>query len=457
LPEKVQKIARYNGKSWLLDMYQKADFARAYATSHDEYMALMKELGVTVRVEDRNVAYFYGGQQRAKRGSKMGERYDKEGLERAYKANAEKFARIAGLRESIRGIVGSVADGTNAPDRATDALLKVTDTTYSPAPTDYAAFQRKARPGRPQRFAHEADLGKSVVPIEDMRRARNASILQYCHRNNIALVRHDDGRVTMKGRDFVEIGEFEWVNTRNRTRGSLIELVAAHKQTTLLQAVAEINGNQRLLALEQHFGQVPRKFTSFYIPKESRLREQDAKSKLVSLLASHGADGGHARTLLKTEQVQVDHAGSVRFFPKDDHGGALEFVERSDKSWSSQKSGTFKEPFFTLVSGRKKATVYLDPFSFLQHGGKRAFMARERGEDVICLMEPDHGILDTLLAKHRHLSELHIFTGSQGAAGRAEIDFFNNLKANLATRGIEVKEAKGQARSKSRSHDLPSM
>jgi hypothetical protein len=93
----------------------------------------------------------------------------------------------------------------------------------------------------------------------------------------------------------------------------------------------------------------------------------------------------------------------------------------------------------------------------MTNGGKRAFHPQERGEDVICLMEPDHAVLDKHLAKHRHLSELHVFTGSKGEAGRIEINFFNNLKGKMAERGIEVKETKGQAHSKSRSHDLPSM
>jgi hypothetical protein len=457
VPEKAQKAERFNGKSWLLDMYQKADFARAYATSHDEYVALLKELGVAARVEDRNISYLYDGQKRAKRGSKMGPRYDKDGLEKAYKANAEKFARVPGLRANIRGVLSQVVDGSNAPSEAKTTLAQIADTTYTPAHRDYAAYQKKARPGRVQRYAHETDLSQSVIPIEDMRRARNASIFRYCRDNNIALEKHDDGRTTLKGRNFVEIGEFDWVNTRNRTRGSLIELAAAHKGITFLQAVADINGSNRLLVLEQHFGEVQRKFTSFYVPKEHRLNEHGAKQKIASVLAHHGADKDHASTLLRREQAQVDVLGVVRLFGKDDQSGAWEFVDHGDEKWSRKKVGSFKEAFFALTTGKRKATVYVDPFSFLQHAGRRALRAAEHDEGVICLMEPDESVLLQHVAKSRHLRELEVFTGSPGAANNVEIDFFNNLKAKMAGQGIEISETKGRARSQSRSHDLPSL
>src|SRR5262249_40631536 len=146
----------------------------------------------------------------------MGARYDKEGLEKAYKDNAEKFARVPGLRDNIRGVLSQVADGSSEPAQAKTALSRIADTTYAPADKDYAAYQKKARPGRVQRYAHEAALSQSVVPIEDMRRARNTSIFRYCRDNNITLEKHGDGRTTLKGREFVEVGEFEWMNTRNR-------------------------------------------------------------------------------------------------------------------------------------------------------------------------------------------------------------------------------------------------
>lgn len=457
LPEKVQQIAKYNGRSWLFDLVQKADFARAYSTSHDQYMSILAELGITARVEEKNVSYFYGSQKRAKRGSKIGKSYDKEGLEAAYKENHEKFSRIPGLREKVHGIVGALSTEQTTVGAAKEALTALGGTTYRPADRDYSHFTKKARPGRVQRFAHQMDASQSVIPIEELRKARNSNILNYCRANDIALTRKDDGKTVLKGREFVELGEFEWVNKRNRTRGSLIELVAAHKDLNFLQAVAEINGNSRLLILEQHLGETKRTYTSFYVPKDRQLKELDAKVQIAKLLTSFGADPHHASTLFKSGQAQVDKSGAVRLFGKEDDGGTFEFVERHDKTWSRKKVGSFQKPFFSVTTGGKKATIYVDPFSFMGHQGKHALWGTKHRQDVICLMEPDAAVLKKHIAGNRHLTDLHVFTGSGGKQGQVELDFFNNLSSKLSPFGIEVKHATAQERTKGREPDLPSM
>lgn len=457
LPEKVQTLAKYNKRSWLLDLVDKADFARAYSTSHDQYISILSELGVTVRIEEKNVSYFYGSQKRAKRGSKIGKAYDKAGLEASYKVNHETFSRIPGLREQVRGIVGAVSADQTAVGAAKEALAALGNTTYRAADQDYAHFTKKARPGRVQRFPHQMDASQSIIPIEELRKARNTNILAYCRANNVALTRKEDGKTVLKGREFVELGEFEWVNKRNRTRGSLIELVAAHKEMSFLQSVAEINGNSRLLILEQHLGEKKRTYTSFYVPKERQLKDLDAKVQIARLLTSFGADPHHASTLFKAGQAQVDKSGVVRLFGKEDPGGAFEFVEQDDKGWNKTKVGKFQKPFFSVATGGKKATIYVDPFSFMHHQGKHALWETKYRENVVCLMEPDIAALEKHVAANRQLSELHVFTGSGGKQGQVELDFFDNLKGKLSPFGIEVKQAAIQERSHERSHDLPSL
>ena len=346
--------------------------------------------------------------------------------------------------------------GKDTKNAAANALLGLPNTTYERGHKNYGAYTKATRPGRPQRYAHEMDVSQSVIPMEQLRKARNASIFSYCKMSNIALERTDEGRFTLKGRPFVDVSEFEWVNKRNKTKGSLIEFVAAHKNMTFLQAVAEINGNKRLLLLEQHLGETKRSFTSFYIPKEKQLKELDSLVKIGQFLSSHGADPHHATALFKSNQAQVHENGRVHLFAKDDDGGTFEFVESKDHKWSRAKTGSFNKPFFAVSTNSRKATVYADPFSFLKNEGKHALWPAKHRQDVIALMEPDSKVIGQHLAANRHITQLEIFTDSKSKHS-AELDFFNNLKAHCAPFGIQVKQIEGRDRDRSREPELPSL
>ena len=457
LPEKVQKMAQFNGRSWIIDLVQKADFAKALATSFDEYTGILFEFGVTARVEEKNITYFYQGQNRGKRGSKLGQNYDKKGLESAFQSNDQKFAQIPNLREQVRGIVGA-AVGKKSPLSVTKGALEaLPGTTYSQGYNDYSRYTKSQRPGRGPVTAPQVDLSHSVIPIEELRRARNSSIFAYCRANDIALSKNSEGKSVLKGREFVEVEDFGWVNTRNRTKGSLIEFVAAHKDMTHLQAIAHINGNPRLLILEKHIGKIKRSYTSFHIPKEERLKDTDAKVSIAKMLTSFGADANHATTLFKSGQAHVDQSGRIRVFGKDDDGGAFEFVDSGDGEWNRKKVGQFQKPFFELNSHNKKMVLYLDPLSFLKHQGKNAFWGAKHNNDILCLMEPNDQILDQHLAKSRHVSEVQLFLQDKSSNSTVELDFFNNLKSRAAKFGIEVIQFNSQAKSREREADLPSM
>ena len=457
LPEKVQKMAQYNGRSWIIDLAQKADFARAYSTSFDEYTSILFEFGVTARVEEKNITYFYGSRNRGKRGSKIGRNYDKKGLEEAFRSNDQKFAQIPGLREQVRGIVGAGTDKKASVAVTKDALSRVPSTTYTQGYKDYSRFTKTERPGRSQKPAPQVDLSQSIVPIDEIRRARNSSIFAYCRANDIALSKHADGKTVLKGREFVEVGEFEWANTRNRTKGSLIEFVAVHKDMTHLQAIAHINGSPRLLLLEQHLGDTKRNYTSFHIPKERQLKDLDAKVSIAKMLTSFGADANQAATLFRSGQAHVDQSGRIRVFGKDDDAGAFEFVESDEGAWNKKKMGKFRKPFFELNNHNKKMVVYLDPFSFLKDQGKHALWGTKYSHDVLCLMEPDDRVFDQHLVKSRHISEIQLFLGHGSGEGTVELDFFNNLKSRAAKFGIEVKQHHGHEKGREREADLPSM
>ncbi len=443
LPEKVQKIAKFNGKSWLFDLYQKSDFARSYATSYDEYITILGEMGVKARVEEKNITYFYSAKARPKRGSKMGQAYDKAGLEKAFHENDLKFSSISGLKEKISGELSS------------PTLIEKSYT--SQVAKNYSVYSKTERPGRILRFPHEMETSGSIIPIEELRRARNTNIVSYCRENNIALVGTEGGKYTLKGRSFVEISDFEWVNKRNRTKGSLIELVAAHKNKTYLQAVAEITGNDRLLLLEQHYGETKRAFTSFYIPKQNQIAELDAKVKIAKLLITFDIDPQHAATLFKSKQMQVSQEGRIRLFGKEDAGGAFEFTETDDRKWKREKIGTITKSFFSVSGSSRKVVVYLDPFSFLKHEGKHALWPAKYNHDIVVLMEPEAPGLEHHLAANRHIKEIEIFHNGQEKSSEPSLNFFHSLQTKYRGFGISVTQTNDLSRTRSRELEMPSM
>ncbi len=421
LPESVQKIAKFRGGSWLFDLVQKADFARAYATSYDEYVGILGEMGVKAHVENKNISYFYSEKARGKRGDKIGRLYDKEGLEQSFKENDGKFKSVPGLRDKVRGIVSSKVSGKANSNNTDGRLTEIEDSPYKSGTKDYTKHTKRARPDRIERYAHELDVSHSIIPMVELRKARHGNIISYCRDNKIALEKTETGKHTLKGRPHVEINDYEWVNKKNRTKGSLIELVAAHKDMTFLQAVADINGNKRLLVLEKHFGETKRKFQSFYIPKEGQLNELDAKSKIGSVLFHFGANPDHAATLFKTGQAQVTKEGTVRLFAKDDDSGALEFHQDGNKNWHKTVSGAFHREFFAVSNRGKNARVYVDPFTFMKSHGKGALWPAQH-TNVICLMAPDEKIMDQLIAGLRHVQTLEFITNKESGNHQVELD-----------------------------------
>ena len=457
LPEKVQKVAKFRGHSWILDLCQKADFARAFATSFDEYVGILGELGVKARVEEKNITYFYSEKVRGKRGSKIGKSYDKSGLQKAFQSNDEKFSRVPGLREQVRGLVDDAIVGKTNQSQSRTKLERLSESTYRSFVRDYSAYTKSDRPGRANRYPHQLDLASSIIPIDELRRARTSNIIQYCRANKIGLERNSDGKFVLKGRSFVEISEYEWMNKRNRTKGSLIELVAAHKNMTFLQAVADITGNKRLQILEHHLGEIKRKYTSFYIPNEHRLNELDAKVKIASVLLQHGCDHSHATTLFKTGQAQVGQGGGVRIFGKDDAGGCFEFNETDTHVWKMSRAGNVSKAFFAVSNASKKMSLYLDPFAFLTTHGKHALWTAKHPHDVLCMMEPNAKIFDQHLAANRHIRQVEVFLDPKSQNHEAELDFFNNLKSRSPKLGIQIIESRGLDRDRSRGDHLPSL
>jgi hypothetical protein len=430
-PDKVQRMQRFKGHSYILDMMEKADFARKYATSYDQYKAILLEFGIGVQIEKKNITYFYPGHEKGKRGDKMGKVYNKPSLEKTFRENDEKFQKnpegLASLKAEMAGMKGKKGESLKLP--------------ITPPAQDkgYGAFTKTSRGSGKYQYPSDEALKDSVIPIGEIQRARQVSIIDYCKRNRIALTTNAKGETVLKGKEFAVVSDQEWVNTKNKTRGTIIEFVAARHNTTYLGAIAKINNNPRLLLLEQHFGEEKRVYTSFYIPKSQRADPPNAATKLGRLLQSFGAKPEMAKTLLDKERAQVSKSGAIRIFAVGDDSGAWEYVPNQNGTWAKKKLGNARSPFVSKPGFGNKVMIFTDPSHALKERGSRLFADQKDHEGILVLWEPDHKHVDQFVASHRNVTELIFVPGNQKSPSKAELDFFNNLKKRYANLDIEVR------------------
>jgi hypothetical protein len=430
-PENVQRMRRFRGHSYVLDMMEKADFARKYATSYDQYKALLLEFGVGVQIENKNITYFYPGETVGKRGSKMGKAYNKPFLEKSFRENDEKFQKHPEVLGALRGEMGAMhlKKGESLKLAVTPPLKE----------KDYSAFTKIARGDGKYEYPSDKALKDSVIPMAEIQRARETSILDYCKRHRIVLTTNKNGDSVLKGREYAVVSDYEWVNTKNKTRGTIIEFVAAHQNTTFLRAISQINNNPRLLFLEQHFGEEKRNYTSFYIPKSERMSAPDDLKHVGRWLQSFGSKPEVAKTLLETERVQVGKTGFIRLFSKDDPTGALEFTPNQDGSWSKKRQGTHRQPFVSKPGTGNRVTIFFDPLHAIRDQLFRLFSPQKDHDGVLVLWEPDHRMVDQFLVANKHVTELFFVPLNGKKPTQPEIDFFGILEKRYAKLNLQIR------------------
>lgn len=428
LPPKVQQMMRFNGTSFLLDIMQKADFARAYSTNYDQYVSLLGEFNIMTNVQEKNITYFYPGHTRGKRGSKLGKLYDKKGLDESFRLNQEKFAKHPELAALLRSNI----DRIKRDPKHTELLGKRLETTseghFQFGYRDLNALQKDKAPSDRYVPPSIRALKDSPLPPEIMRQASTSSIPQYCRENKIGLEKFSESSWKLKDKPFVHIQDQTWKNTKNKTHGNLVDFVSIHREISILQAVAHITKNPNLLLLEDKFGEVKRSFTSFYFPKDDAMDRPKGERRLGNLLRSFGASAHHAEHLLSRELAQVNSKGIVRIFAEKDDQGAYEWETNQYGRWTKKKQGNFKSPFISKSGSDSKVLLFLDPWAALSQKKFDLFSPHKGGESLLVLMEPNVEVVDQFLKKNPHIKHLELIGTKQLRRSEVELDFFHNLK-----------------------------
>lgn len=437
LPEIAKRIENYRGSSYLFDMKQKADFARSYSTNYAEYAGILKEFGIQVRIKEKDITYYYPGKEKGKRGDKLGDVYHKSGLEEAFKKNDTQFAARPELKATLHADLSTFKTQGRHDFHPTSEVLQKSGSFQNLKDKNYGAFQKTSRKAGADR-AHpgDADLAQSIIPIQEIRKARTANIPKYCEKHKIPLLVNEKGETVLKDRNHIVVADHNWTNRKNQTKGTLIEFVASHHNMTFLQAIAHINDNPRLLLLEKHFGEQKRNYTSFHIPKPETMDFKKSLGQVESFLKAFGTNSKIAPKLLSSGQVQVHKDGLIRLFPKDRSDGAFEYSQGPNQQWTKVKRGEVHSPFYSSRGTGSSATIFTDPFSFMKKRGADLFSNYKRNEGILVLMEPNSHAVDLFVGSNNHIKKLQFVAPEKHVHTQAEIDFFNNLKARYSKLGI---------------------
>lgn len=415
LSSKAHQIKRRGGLPHQLQIMQKADLARRIATNIDEFVSLMGNLGINVNDRGKVITYFHPARTKGIRDRSLGELYKKENLVELFKRNKEEFDRRPNLRASLTRAANSLYD---------ESGNLVGDSSHFPFHSGgHKRFEKSdAKEVGPTTKPKERDLlsgpeYSSVYSILNahVSKARSRSIPEYCKNNGIALNQNQDGSYTLKGREKILIRGNRWENTETRrgnkvgTTGSLIELVANHKNLSLLESISEITGNKNLLLLEKHIGSQKRDYKEFHIPRQNQKDKEKSIFDIKRLVKKMGYKSDLAKWLYGTKKVQVGTKGTIRFLLGESGTGAVEFNEKKDGSWSKKLLGNLQKNFFSKSGGGKKLKVYSDPFAYMSetNGGNTGGLSVT--DSVLVLGDGGQEALDFFLAKNGSIKEVELF------------------------------------------------
>lgn len=392
LPEIARNIIKYNGRSYLLDLMQKIDFAKGISTSREEFDSVLDVFGIQTRITNKHITYFYPGKQQGKRGNKLGNKYDLIGLDQMFKTNRQNIADHPQLQTLLQSFHSN-------PESVTSLISK---TNFPSEKLKQNLLVQNKKDSSSALHPSEKTL-KNLIPADELRKAKHKSIVEYAQAHKIAITQTEKGTWTLPERPFVEIYGNTWINKRNRTQGNLIDFVAAYRNTSFLQAIAEVNQNPRLLKLEKHLSIPTRSFTSFIIPKDKQMNGKQSETLLQSLFRQKKVSFSHAEPWIHKSQLQVHKNGSIFMFPEGSHDSAIIFERDTSGTWNKSKKGNVEKPFFSQVRPGKKATIYSDPFSFLQKGINHL---NHRNHTLLVMFEFNEKTLDHFLSLNPQIKDV---------------------------------------------------
>jgi hypothetical protein len=419
--DKVKRIDHYRGQSYIVDLSNKATFSRHYATNYDEYLAILNSFDIQARIEPKNITYYYPGHKHGKRGDKLAQTLDKPELERKFQLNLEKYNQSPELKRNLSELNQEFQTLTkqginNTESRKSSSLLVSTRAEGITKPRSY-------------------ELAKSIIPIEEIQKAKAQSILKYCEKEGIKISTDKEGKNFLAGRDFVEVSDYTWINHKNRTQGNIIDFVANHEEIGFLHAIAKINHNPKLLLLEKYIGESKKTYQSFYIPKEDSAPRNKALQNL-SELVGHPTSHPVYSELFKQQRVHVSNSGAIKFLLSKERNGYVEYTKKPSGQYQRSKSGYASSLFVEPAKKSTEIKLFLEPKQLLKQVPQA--ITKKSQLSVAALFEPNVEIIHQMVARQPHLKKLSVISNTSDRSCPEILIFMQELKNSLDPFAIET-------------------
>lgn len=429
---------KYNNIRYVRDLKQKAHSALSISTNFNEYAAALDSFDIKVRVENKNITYFYPDKQKGIRGKYLSDELDKKGLINGFESNLKRFKEDSFLRGLAQDQFDEHKNSKGGHREQQEELENFT-----------SGARRHSRYHSPL----ESELSSMLVPQSEIIKAKKQSLPDYLKKHKVKTILNEKGQTVLKGREHVVINESSWVNTKNKTQGNIIDFVVIHHGVSYLESLARLNNNPRLKLLSKELNQGSFTYQSFHVPKEKRANYDFALSKVSNLLKSKGVDSGLSKRLMETRKVQVDLKGDIHFLDDDDKRGSFVFSQEENNKWKSKPKGNPTGIFFKTQKKSSKVVVFDSPFSFLNRD--QSFKSYESSKDsILVLMNKDRRVIDRFLAENDHINEVSIYSDKKGQQNKGDFLFLRKLRKRLSPFSINVSTTNEVEKGRSRSLEI---
>lgn len=424
--ERAKRVETYRGKSYIVDLSNKANFARNYATNYDEYLSILGGFNIEARIENQNITYFYPGRP-GKRGRNLAPILDKPSLEKKFEQNRDLVKNSPELQSTLAELI--------TPHRNPSTIMA--HFTSGNRAGDLVS-NRKEGITQPRKEI----LDQSVIPLEEIQKAKTRSILKYCEKEKIRLTQTAEGKTVLKDREHVEVSEYSWTNHRNKTRGTAIDFVANHRSTSFLHAVSILNDNPNLMLLEKNIGAVNRSYHSFNIPKGDPANRAESIKHLAKFLG-HSSGSDRYASIFKSQSVLVTQDYRIRFFTEKNYTGYLEYIPDGQGEYRRQIQGEIRSPYLNQKGRGEEITLFLEPKTLLKYRPTAFERSSARREGTLALLEPNIAIIHQAIAAEKNLKRIRIVRDplEPESVSKDVLKFFDELRESLDPFSIDTSMA----------------